>query len=46
MMKLRNHPDRAVYASVDVAKFLCAWLVVTIHVAPFGAPPGGGSSRP
>ncbi len=25
------------YASLDMAKFLCAWLIIILHTAPFGA---------
>lgn len=30
------------YNAIDLAKFLCAILVVTIHVAPFGLAQAGG----
>lgn len=42
-MRLREEADRTVYASVDVAKFLCALFVVMIHVSPFGWQPPGSA---
>ena len=37
LFKVRNSVDKKIYNSIDLTKFICAILIITIHISPFGS---------